>query len=155
MTLRSFSFPNISLLLFWLRLGCTVLVNLLFLLAILMLTLLLSLPWLKVFLMANGLILSSLLPLVVEYSLPLLVSSSSLAAVTACSVLPDRWFTPHFAVYAEFALSAWDATVDRARTHSPFGLLVSFNVLIALGRLSLLRFNTFGMFTFVRLVSYL
>ena len=35
----------------------------------------------------------------------------------------------------EFALSAWDATVDRARTHSgqPFGLLVGFIALIALG----------------------
>ena len=32
---------------------------------------------------------------------------------------PDRWFTPHFSVSAEFSLSAWDATVDRARTHSP------------------------------------
>ena len=36
-----------------------------------------------------------------------------------CSVLPDRWFTPHFAVCAEFALSSWDATVERARIHSP------------------------------------
>ena len=44
----------------------------------------------------------------------------ALAAATACSVLPDRWFTPHFAVYAEFALSAWDATVERARIHCPF-----------------------------------
>ena len=26
---------------------------------------------------------------------------------------------PHFSVSAEFSLSAWDATVDRARTHSP------------------------------------
>ena len=43
----------------------------------------------------------------------------ALAAATACSVLPDRWFTPHFAVYAEFALSSWDATVERARIHSP------------------------------------
>ena len=33
--------------------------------------------------------------------------------------MPDRWFNPHFAVYAEFALSASDAIVDRARTHSP------------------------------------
>ena len=42
----------------------------------------------------------------------------AMAAATACCVLPDRWFTPHFAVYAEFAFSAWDATVDRARVHS-------------------------------------
>ena len=43
----------------------------------------------------------------------------ALAATTACRVLPDRWFVPHFAVYAEFSLSAWDATVDRARVYSP------------------------------------
>ena len=49
----------------------------------------------------------------------LLACPIALAAATACSVLPDRWFTPHFAVYAEFALSAWDATVDRARVYSP------------------------------------
>ena len=42
----------------------------------------------------------------------------ALAAAT-CSVLPDRWFTPHFAVYVEFALSVWDAIVDMATTHSP------------------------------------
>ena len=36
-----------------------------------------------------------------------------------CSVLSDRWFTLHFAVYAEFALSFWDAVVERARVHSP------------------------------------
>ena len=33
--------------------------------------------------------------------------------------LPDRWFVPHFVVYEEFSLSAWDATVDRARVYSP------------------------------------
>ena len=33
--------------------------------------------------------------------------------------MPDRWFTPHFAVCAEFALSSWDATVERDRIHSP------------------------------------
>ena len=41
-----------------------------------------------------------------------------MAAASACYVSPDRWFTPHFSVCAEFSLSAWDATVDRARTHS-------------------------------------
>ena len=49
----------------------------------------------------------------------LLACPIALAAATACSVLPDRWFTPHFAVCAEFALSSWDATVERARIHSP------------------------------------
>ena len=43
----------------------------------------------------------------------------ALAAASMCSVLPDRWFTPHFHVCAEFALSSWDATVERARIHSP------------------------------------
>ena len=43
----------------------------------------------------------------------------ALAAANACYVSPDRWFTPHFSVSAEFSLSAWDATVDPARTHSP------------------------------------
>ena len=40
-------------------------------------------------------------------------------AASACYVSPDRWFIPHFSVCAEFSLSSWDATVDRARTHSP------------------------------------
>ena len=86
--------------------------------------------------MVIGLILSGPLPLVVEFTLPPLVSSSwmkikgsrrdfllacpiALAAATACSVLPDRWFTPHFAVCAEFALSSLDAAVERAKIHSP------------------------------------
>ena len=43
----------------------------------------------------------------------------AMAATTACRVLPDRWFIPHFAVNTEFSLSAWDATVDRARVFSP------------------------------------
>ena len=49
----------------------------------------------------------------------LLACPIALAAASACYVSPDRWFTPHFSVCAEFFLSAWDATVDRARTHSP------------------------------------
>ena len=49
----------------------------------------------------------------------LLVCPVALAAVSACYVSPDRWFTPHFSVCAEFSLSSWDAIVDRARTHSP------------------------------------
>ena len=39
----------------------------------------------------------------------------AMAATTACCVLPDRWFTPHFAILTEFSLSAWDATVHMAR----------------------------------------
>ena len=43
----------------------------------------------------------------------------ALAAASMCSVLSDRWFTPHFAVCAEFTLSSWEALVERARIHSP------------------------------------
>ena len=46
----------------------------------------------------------------------------ALAVVSMCSVLPNRWFTPHFAVCAEFASSFGDATVERARIHSPLWL---------------------------------
>ena len=49
----------------------------------------------------------------------LLACPVALAAASACYVSPDRWFTPHFSVLAEFSLSSWNATVDRARTHSP------------------------------------
>ena len=49
----------------------------------------------------------------------LLACPIALAAASACYVSPDRWFTPHFSVCAEFSLSSWDAAVDRARTHSP------------------------------------
>ena len=55
----------------------------------------------------------------------------ALAAASMCSVLPDRWFTPHFAVCAEFALSSWDAVVERARIHSLCGLLAGWIALIA------------------------
>ena len=55
----------------------------------------------------------------------------AMAATTACRVLPDRWFIPHFAVYAEFSLSAWDATVDRARVYSPLCQPVGLIVQIA------------------------
>ena len=85
----------------------------------------------------------------------LLACPIALAAATACSVLPDRWFTPHFAVFAEFALSSWDATVERARIHSPFGLLAGFIALIAPGLLSRMKFEISGIFTFERLVLYL
>ena len=43
----------------------------------------------------------------------------AMAATTACSVLPDRWFPPHFAVRTAFSITAWDATVEMARVFSP------------------------------------
>ena len=89
--------------------------------------------------MVIGLILSGPLPLLVVFSLPLLVSSRwikiknivriflsaspvALAAAIACSVLPNGWFTLHIAVRAGFVLSSWDATVERAKIHSPLWL---------------------------------
>ena len=45
----------------------------------------------------------------------LLACPIALAVATACYVSLDRWFTPYFSVSAEFSLSAWDATVERAR----------------------------------------
>ena len=113
MILKSFNSLNISLLLFWLRLGCAVLVNRLFLLVILTLILLSSPPWPREFQMTNGLIWSVLLRSVAEFLLRLLVNSNmtkmggsrrdfllkcpiALAAASACCVLPDRWFAPHF-----------------------------------------------------------
>ena len=57
----------------------------------------------------------------------LLACPIALAAATACSVLPNRWFAPHFAVYAEFALSSWDAIVERARIHSHLWLACWLN----------------------------
>ena len=53
----------------------------------------------------------------------------AMAATTACCVLPDRWFTPHFAILTEFSLSAWHATVHLARVYSPLWP-------VCLGRLS-------------------
>ena len=77
---KSFSSPNISLLLFWLRLGCVVLVNRLFLLVILTLTPLSSPLWPREFRMVNGLIWSVLLPLVEEF-LPLLLVNANLTKI--------------------------------------------------------------------------
>ena len=46
----------------------------------------------------------------------------ALAAATTCQVLPDRWFSPHFAVRTGFSSAAWDATVDMAKVYSPLWL---------------------------------
>ena len=81
----------------------------------------------------------------------LLACPIALAAASACYVSPDRWFTPHFAVCAEFSLSAWDPLLIGLDRILHFGLLVGFNVLIVLGTLPLKRFGIFGMFTFGKL----
>ena len=48
-----------------------------------------------------------------------LVCPSALAASTSCSVLPDRWFPPHFALFTELSLAAWDANVELTQVGSP------------------------------------
>ena len=48
-----------------------------------------------------------------------LVCPNALAASTDCQVLVDRWFRPHFAIYAQFGLGAWTAGVQIARSTSP------------------------------------
>ena len=103
----------------------------------------LSLLWLRVSLMVIGLILSGPLPSgrgvppssTCQFQLDedkgsrrdfLLACPIALAAATACSVLPDRWFTPHFAVCADFVLSSWNATVERAQdSFSPWACLLA------------------------------
>ena len=86
----------------------------------------------------------------------LLACPIALAAATASYVLPDRWFTPHFAVYAEFSLSllGMPPLIGLGLT-LPFGLLVGFNALIALGPLRPEMYRILGMFTSVRLALYL
>ena len=43
--------------------------------------------------------------------------SIALAAATACQVLPERWFSPHFAVRTDSSIVAWDATVEMAKVY--------------------------------------
>ncbi len=80
----------------------------------------------------------------------------ALAAASACYVSPDRWFTPHFAVYAEFALSLLGMLLLIGLEHILlFGLLVGFSLPIVRVLLRPQRFVIFGMFTSVRLALYL
>ena len=48
-----------------------------------------------------------------------LACSIALESATACNVLRDRWFPPHFAVHTDFSITARDATVETARVQSP------------------------------------
>ena len=56
----------------------------------------------------------------------------AMAATTACRVLPDRWFVPHFAVYAEVSLSlhGMPLSIGLGFIH-PCSQLVGLIVLIA------------------------
>ena len=64
-----------------------------------------------------------------------LAGSIAMAATTPCRVLPDRWFVPHFAVYAEFSLSlhGMPLSIELGSVHS-CGQLVGLIGLIAPGR---------------------
>ena len=47
-----------------------------------------------------------------------LACSIAMASTTACSVLPDRWFSPHVAVRMDFSIFSWDATGEMAWVYS-------------------------------------
>ena len=52
----------------------------------------------------------------------MLVCPDALAASSSCSVLSDRWFTPHLSLLTKFSLSAWDAKVKYGlRLHALLG----------------------------------
>ena len=75
-----------------------------------------------------------------------LACTIALAAATACQVLPDRWFSPHFDVRTDFFIAAWDATVEiNGQGILPFGLHVGFNAPIAPADLLVKQFKIFGM----------
>ena len=77
------------------------------------------------------------------------------AATTACRVLPDRWFIPHFAVHAEFSLSAWDALLIGLGFIHPCGHPVGLIVQIAPDVLRHMRFRISGTFTSKKSALYL
>ena len=80
----------------------------------------------------------------------------AVAATTACRVLPDRWFIPHFAVYAEFSLSlhGMPLSIGLEFIH-PCGQPVGLIVLIAPDVLRHMRFRISGTFTSKKSASYL
>ena len=80
----------------------------------------------------------------------------AMAATTPCRVLPDRWFIPHFAVYAEFSLSlhGMPLSIGLGFIH-PCGQLVGLIVQIAPNVLRHMRFTLPGTFTSKKSASYL
>ena len=76
------------------------------------------------------------------------LAKGAMSATTACGVLPERWFTPHFAFRTDFSITAWDATVEMARVYPPIWPPCWFNVPIVPDSLRLRRCKTFGMSTF-------
>ena len=72
----------------------------------------------------------------------------AMAATTACRVLPDRWFVPHFAVYAEFSLSLHGMPLSTGLGFiHPCGQLVGLIALIAPDVLRHMRFRISGTFS--------
>ena len=80
----------------------------------------------------------------------------AMAATTACRVLPDRWFIPHFAVYAELSLSlhGMSLSIGLGFFH-PCGQPVGLIVQIAPDVLRHMRFRISGTFTSKKSASYL
>ena len=77
-------------------------------------------------------------------------------ATAACRVVPDRWFIPHFAFYAEFSLSlhGMPLSIGLGFIHS-CGQLVGLIVQIAPDVLRHMRFRISGTFTSKKSASYL
>ena len=79
----------------------------------------------------------------------------AMAAITACRVLPDRWFTPHFAILTSShsllgtPLFIWPESI--LTSGQPVGLIV----LTAPDVHRLRWFRIFGMFTFKKSASFL
>ena len=85
----------------------------------------------------------------------LLACPIALAAATACSVLPDRWFTPHFWFLRSLHSLLGMLLLKGLGFILTFGLLAGLIAQIALGLLSRMRSKISGMFTFEKLALYL
>ena len=70
----------------------------------------------------------------------------TVAAVSYCKVLDDRWIAPHLAVRTLFDCCRWTCSVTLVVQRTTFGLLLGYLLLIKVGVPGLLRFKGFGRF---------
>ena len=66
------------------------------------------------------------------------------AAVLSCTVQPDRWIAPHFAVRTLFDCCRWECWVTQPVQRTPSGLPLGYLLLIKVGVPNLLRFKGFS-----------
>ena len=86
----------------------------------------------------------------------LLACPIALAAATACSVFTRPLVHSSFLLFLQSLHTLLGMLLLKGlRFILPFGLLAGLIALIAIGLLSRMKFEIFGMFTFVRLVLYL